>query len=155
MVILIQDLCYSCISRALCEWSMLMSISVRCPRCGVLIGEIVFNNGVEFVTSFVALAELLQEGIVNCDHLEPKKTNTKKLFGLINQIHVEYPETNTTSLWNEYTGPLNKFMLWVAICFIGRHRGILINKKWAWWDTQSGFFGEGVQEFEKLQAKAI
>ncbi len=129
-----------------------MSIPVSCPKCGVLIGEIEISSKFDLMAIEV-LIRLYREAVFDCSHTEPKRTKAKKLLGLVNQIHVEYPETGTTSSWLEYSGPLNKFMLWVTLCFVGRRRCVLVNNKWVGWNPSIGFFGDGVKELEKLKAK--
>lgn len=130
-----------------------MSVPVRCTKCGVLVGEI---SALGFWGFTMGLNEYrnLSYSIghdLECNHPEPIWNETIKLFGLVKHIRLEYPETETSSLWEEYTGPSNKFTLWLAI-ILGNSRGVIVNGKWVWWDFSTGFFGDGVKEIANVRS---
>lgn len=131
-----------------------MTMPVFCPHCRTLVG--VFDSSIfakaglnDFLLAEKAIGNL-QAGIVDCSrHQESKRTETKKLLGLVKEVHIFYPETETVSSWVEYLGSPNKFMLFTAIILSGCD-GIVVNGKWAWWDFKIGLFGKGVDELVNL-----
>ncbi|MBI5798605.1 MAG: hypothetical protein HZB10_01595 [Candidatus Yonathbacteria bacterium] len=131
-----------------------MSIPVYCTKCGAIIGvKHRFMLGFDLGSG----DQSVTHGV--CNHTEPQRTETLKLFDLIKQIRLDYPETETVSTWEEYVGPPIKFILWCAIVFgtrrypNGTYNGVTVNGKWAWWDSQNGFYGDGVAELGNLQLK--
>ncbi|MCK9345324.1 MAG: hypothetical protein M0P64_04405 [Candidatus Pacebacteria bacterium] len=132
-----------------------MSILIKCPHCGVVVGEITTFG--DFVGQSRRLLDLvvseLQSSVLDCSKHNVVTTKTKHLFGLLEQTLVEYPETDTSSLSFEYLGPANKFWLWFALLFTGSD-GITVNGKLAWWDFKTGFFGDGVDELANFKSKS-
>jgi len=126
-----------------------MSIPVHCNKCGAMIGSL---YGMWLNPYFRGLSTEMPRDSGPCNHQEPQRTEGMKFFGWIKKVCIDYPETETSSSWVEYYGPSSKFILWLVIIFTARD-GILINGKWAWWDSSHGFFGEGIKELEKLQMK--
>lgn len=124
-----------------------MSVSSDCHKCGSPVGS---KLGYPFGKISNDLSVVSTEG----NHLEPKKTEKIKLFGLVKEILVEYPETETCDAWVEYLGPPNKFMLWIAIIFCGYY-GVIVNKKWVSWNSMIGFYGQGVDELANLKRKGV
>lgn len=122
-----------------------MSVPIDCPKCGAPIDA---RQGYPFGKRPNDLFGLA----VECNHPNSKKTEKVQLFGLSKEILVEYPETETCDAWVEYIGPPNKFFLWLTIVFCG-YQGVTVNKKWAWWDFETGFFGDGVKELANLHSK--
>jgi hypothetical protein len=135
-----------------------MSIPYTCRICGDIIG----TEPEMFTLGRIRTGNFNWSKDVNCPgrgkHPEPTRTTTKRFFGLIDQVTLYYPETNTSSTWGEYTGPPEKFWLWFVIVFgtkrnpNGTYAGVIVNGKWAWWDSRTGFYGDGVVELLKLQA---
>jgi len=125
-----------------------MSVLVDCPKCGAIIGEV---SGLD-TRSARGHEDFPPDDSAVCNHPKFKKTETLQLFGLIKEIHIDYPETDTASSWVEYLGPSNKFMLFIAIIFSG-YTGIIVNGKWAWWDSRIGLFGNGIDELANLKPK--
>ncbi|MDP2676294.1 MAG: hypothetical protein Q8O83_01260 [bacterium] len=123
-----------------------MSKPLICNACSDLIGLIDGAFGFDGIIK----TQCLGKG----NHQKPTKTEKIRFFGLINQISIEYPETFTTSSWGEYIGPPNRFMLWFAVVFgsreYGRCEGLIVNGEWAFWDFETGLFGDGVKELKNL-----
>ena len=136
-----------------------MSVPMSCGKCQAIVGV-----EPEFSTIRRAIAGCFEAPVpdIPCpgegNHPKPKRLEIKQFFGLISKVYQIYPETHTVSSWNKYVGPANKLLLRLAITFgtkrypNGSYEGVVVNGKWAWWDSKYGLFGDGVEELCRLAA---
>lgn len=140
-----------------------MSVPHLCPKCGDIIGEesqmrtfgrLFFGRRQGNPFDDLEYISCLGQG----KHKPPIRQETTIFFGLIRDVYIHYPETETWSRYGEYVGPPRRFLLWFALRFgtrrhlYGGHNvGLLVNGRWVWWNFETGFFGDGMEEFEKLR----
>lgn len=121
-----------------------MGIPLHCSNCGELVGIDTYPFAGFHPES--SRADIFCPG--KGKHSPPVETSERKLFGLVEHVTIKYPETFTKCSWNRYVGAKHWFLVWLAIILTGD--GVVINKKWCWWEWNTGFFGDGKEEFQSV-----
>lgn len=121
-----------------------MAIPIFCSKCDQIVGT----------TRHIQVARVQGDMIGDtCTgrHERVERQEERKFFKLLLRVSQTYPDTHSTSVWDEYVGPKNMLILWVAVYFGTHEKRATVNGEWVFWSPNFlspnfGLIGKGLAE---------